>query len=255
MFKKVLEYIALFIFILGAIFCAAKVLYQEIPQVRIDAYEKKVEEIRPTQSYAYICSVLGEAMFGEKYSFPLQDGGSAEGTRRIWANDAFVLIGYFKDDASLYGYLLISRSEKFNPKNDFCELQKTDFAAAHKESGCYIDTASGHFCENVLCTSYYMELYDFGRSDFLYGLAITNLGVGFDAEQLDGVNKLPYYQIIMTPEAENPATNQEYAQYRSLYPNAMLLFDNRSDIDYIAFFKEITNGKFGITYSDLRRGY
>lgn len=255
MFKKVLEYIALFIFILGAIFCAAKVLYQEIPQVRIDAYEKKVEEIRPTQSYAYICSVLGEAKVSEKYAFPLQNGEESYGTRKIWANELFLLVGYFNADDSLYGYVLISQSRKFKPANDFCELQKTNFTDAHRKSGCYIDTARGQFCNNVNSASYYMELYDFGRSPFLYGLAVTDIGVGFEAEDFIGINDLPQYQIVETPDTENPVTNQAYEEYRKLRPNAMLLFNNKSEIDYIAFFKEITDGKFAITYNDLSRVY
>ena len=248
MYKKVLVCIAVLAVVFSAAFFAAE-------GVHINLQENKVEGIRPTQSYAYIRSVLGEAKVSEKYAYPLQSGEVSYGTRKIWADELFLLVGYFNEDDSLYGYVLISQSEKFRPANDFCKLQKTNFTDAHNKSGCYIDTACGHFCSNVQCASYYIELYDFGRSPFLYGLAATDLGVGFEAKDFIGINDLPQYQIIETPDTENPATNQAYEEYRKLRPNAMLLFNNKSEIDYIAFFKEITDGKLAITYNDLSRVY
>ena len=248
MYKKVLVCIVALAVVFSAVFFVAEA-------VHINLQENKIEEIRPTQSYAYVRSVLGEAKVSEKYAYPPQNGEESYGTRKIWANELFLLVGYFNDDDSLYGYVLISQSEKFRPANDFCTLQKTNFTDAHNESGCYIDTARGHFCSNVNCASYYMELYDFGRSPFLYGLAATDIGVGFEAEDFAGINALSQYQILETPDIENPATNQAYEEYRKLRPNAMLLFNNKSEIDYIAFFKEITDRKLAITYNDLSRVY
>lgn len=266
--KKVLETLLLIFGVLGIGFIGgiAKPVYDNLPWVYRGAFEEKIESIKPTQSYEYIKSILEEAQVSEKMEFPLENGEIEIGTRKIWANELYTTVGYFRKDNSLYGYIVISQDEKFQPKigsdfynkNGFGNLTKTNFIDAHEKSKCYIDTVKGFYTSNVLCSSYYMELYDFNRSDFCYGLAITNLGVDNKYQinqEFYKVNSLPKFKIGETIDVDNPIENEKYKPYRELIPNAMMVFNNRCDIKFTEFIEIITKDGLAISYSDLRRLY
>lgn len=264
---KVLQAIGLIFGILGISFIGgiAKPIYYSLPFVYRGNFEKKVESIKPAQSYFYIKSILDEAQVSEKFDFPLKTGETEIGTRKIWANDLYTLIGYFRNDNSLFGYIMICQDINFKPKfgsdfydkNGFGKLMQTNFIDAQEKSSCYIDTVKGFHADSALCSTYYMELYDFHRSDFCYGLAITNIGV--DNNQIDEnfykVGLLPYYNFYETKDIEEPTKNELYQPFRKMKPNAMMLFDNRSNINCKSFIDKITEFGLGISYSDIRRLY
>ncbi len=266
--EKTLHIFGLITGVLGISFFSgiAQPLYNNLPWVYRSNFAEKIESIKPTQSYAYIKSIMDESKVSEEFLFMLENGEIEKGTRKIWSNDLFVLIGYFKSDESLYGYILINQHEKFTPKigtdyyetKGFGELLKTTFIDAHEHSLCYIDTVRGNQVNDVLGSSYYMELYDFNRSDFSYGLAVTDLGINSEMQlgsDFYKVNYLPCFKMGETLEIENPAKYELYQPYRKMYPNAMMLFDNRCDIDSTEFFNTILDGQFAISNSDLRRLY
>ena len=265
---KILEFFALLFSILGVGFISgiAEPIYNNIPCVSRGQLEEKLESVRPTQSYEYIKDMLDVAKVSEEFVFLKEDGSKETGTRRIWSNEYYILVGYFKSDDSLFGYIVINQDEKFNPKigtdyygsKGFGNLMETNFVDAHTASQCYIDTVRACHTENVLGSSYYMELYDFGRSDFCYGLAITNLGTRYYEQMKEkaySLYELPYFKIGETTNVERPETNEVYFPFRKMKPNAMIMFDNRSQINLTAFFDDITNYQFAISYSDLRRLY
>lgn len=267
-FKKILETLLLIFGVLGIGFIGgiAKPVYDNLPWVYRGAFEEKIESIKPTQSYEYIKSVLGEAQVSERFELPLENDGIEIGARNIWANDLYTMIGYFRNDESLYGYIMISQNKKFKPeigsdfynKNGFGKLMKTTFVDAHKKSNCYIDMVRGCYANSALLSSYYVELYDFSRSDFYYGVALTSLGVNRDKEfeeDMYELNTIPYFKMGTTTEEVRPENNSTYQKYREMKPNAMLLFNNRSEINAEKFFDVILEHKFSISYSDLRRLY
>lgn len=267
-FKKILETLLLIFGVLGIGFVGgiAKPVYDNLPWVYRGAFEEKIESIKPTQSYDYVKSVLGEAKVSESFELPLENDVTESGSRKIWANDLYTFIGFFRNDNSLYGFIMISQDEKFQPeigsdfynKNGFGNLTKTNFIDAHKKSQCYIDTVKVFYTSNVLCSSYYMELYDFNRSDFCYGLAVTNLGVD-NKNQINKdfykVNTLSEFKMGETTDVDNPIENEEYQPYRELIPNSMMVFNNRCDINFADFIEIITKDRLAISYSDLRRLY
>lgn len=267
-FIKVLETLLLILGVLGIGFIGgiAKPIYDNLPWVYRNVFEEKIENIKPTQSYSYIKSVLDEAQVSEKIEIPLENGNLEIGTRKIWANDLYTMIGYFRNDDSLYGYIMIGQDKNFQPKigssfynkDGFGKLMKTNFIDAQKRSLCYIDTVKTHYTSNVLSSSYYLELYDFSRSDFSYGLAFTNLGVNINDQYIENfykVNTLPYFKNGITTDVQNPETNAAYKEYRNMKPNTILLFNNRSDINSTEFIDLIMDNGLGISYSDLRRLY
>ncbi len=266
--KKILETLLLIFGVLGIGFIGgiAKPAYDNLPWVYRGAFEEKIESIKPTQSYDYIKSILDEAQVSESFELPLENDGTEIGSRKIWANDLYTMIGYFRSDESLYGYIMISQDEKFQPKigsdfyskNGFGKLMKTSFVDAQEKSKCYIDAVKGLYTNNALCSSYYMELYDFSRSDFCYGLAITNLGVD-NKEQINQdfykVNSLPWFKNGETIDVDDPIENESYQPYRKMMPNSMMIFNNRCDVNSIEFIEIITKNGLAISYSDLRRLY
>lgn len=266
--KKILETLLLIFGVLGIGFIGgiAKPVYDNLPCVYRSTFEEKIESIKPTQSYDYIKSILGEAQVSDSFELPLENDGTEIGSRKIWANDLYTMVGYFRTDESLYGYIMINQDKKFQPEigsdyyniNGFGKLMKTTFIDAHEKSNCYIDMVRGCYENSALSSSYYVELYDFSRSDFCYGVAITSLGANSDKEFKEDIYKLntiPYFKMGTTSEEERPENNSAYQRYREMKPNSMLLFNNRSEIDAEKFFADILEHKFAISYSDLRRLY
>ena len=90
---------------IGFIGGIAKPVYDNLPCVYRSTFEEKIESIKPTQSYDYIKSILGEAQVSESFELPLKNDGTEIGSREIWANDFYNRVGYFRTDESLYGIL------------------------------------------------------------------------------------------------------------------------------------------------------
>lgn len=263
--KSFFEWLTMITTILGIGFIGLfNPLKEQLPIINNMVAAIEVSKIRPSQAYSYVKSILAEPQYAKKIKLKTTKKDFITGYKRIWLKKPYALITYFDESDALFGYILIKRNWLFNPKictvsvYDKIKVFNRTFEKLQKHSNGYLIAIKGNYLNDTQGSSYYLEMYHYHRSEFFYGVALTNLG------KINNYNK--YYDIawetINFPKMLNLDTdkyndilthNKTVYQFRKFKPNTILLFDDSSNIDIFELLESDFEEQLAISISDLEK--
>lgn len=234
-------------------------IWSTIPCVKICREEKKVEKIKVSQSYEFVESVLGKPYLRNTYDYPSQDSESSIiGSKAIFGLDYSTIIAYFDQDNSLFGYFLVAKNRDFKPNqyksmNIFGE-QLVSFSS--KNFNGYQVAISSSSMIRTDGNSHFMKYYyhHLSTNACIVGVGVSSIGY---CEDID------FYSYSTGNDDDfiaNDGAGIEYELYQERFRqidtarcNAFSLFIGDGKIDTLAFLKEETHYKLGITDIEINR--
>ena len=230
---------------------------------RVNEAEKQIEQIKVTESRAYIESVLGVPNQTETFNYISNDGNCDEGMKAVFNDEFFLLGAYFDKADRCLGYILIAKDPKFSPKlfrdERLFEIGITDNSI--DEAG-YL-AAIGHFLNSRAdCSSYHIQYYyhHLATNNCYLGMGISELGYWQDNYSLamlafnekTDLSKADSYYEIVTNDTRSECM-EKCKEFNVINPNTFSVFlaDNSLDVD--ALLKEELRFELGLSWIDYRR--
>lgn len=231
-------------------------LYTNSTLCRRSNQEKNIQTINVNESKDYIESVLGVPKMYTNIEIPLTDGGVEHGYKAIYSNEFYTLIGYFKNNASLFGYFIINKDPKFNPilyrGRTVFNTQLSSFKIEGEKLLAYNLNAGRNDT-----SSYYIKFshHHLATFDCYVGLGISSLGYLSDYKYL--VRKIDNgesFKIIYQDDKLLGYLDKEQLDYLSdigkAEINTFANFKKDEKVNLLQLLEKEFYNKLGITYSE-----
>lgn len=259
-----LQIIAALFTILGiSIFTLVGPLKSHIKLFRVSEAEAAIEQIKISESRAYIESVLGIPNITTTLDYYGSNDAAYDGQKVVYNHELFLLIIYYDNSDSCLGYILVAKDPSFAP-----ELFRGDHIFSMKMEDSDIDNignliAVGHFLNSRAdCSSYHIQYYShhLGTNGCYLGVGVSDLGYWSKEyanslteynEKLDEITGNTYFEEITND------TRREYINrcqmFDSIKPNVFSVFDNANSLDINELLKTELNCKLGLSHVEYRR--
>lgn len=231
-------------------------LYSNSTSYRRNNQEKIIQTINVNENKDYLDNVLGVPKMCIEIDIPLIDGNVERGHKAIYSNEFYTLIGYFKEDMSLFGYFIINKDPKFNPilyrGRTVFKTKLLNFDISREKLLAYNLNAGRNDT-----SSYYIKFshHHLATFDCFIGLGISSLGYLSDnaclTRKIDNgeSSKLIYQddELFRYLDKEQIDFLPDIGQGKI---NTFANFKNDRDIYLLILLKEEFYNKLGITYAE-----
>lgn len=235
-----------------------------LPYVRIEKEERVVEQVKVSQTYEYVESILGKPYINNLYEFPPNtyiDEEKIVGRKVVFGAEFYTIITYFDDDDTLFGYFLISKDKSFSPKqfrgsvvfgktlSDYTSSHFDGILTAISSSCAYRPDSSSHFMKY-----YYHHLT---TNDCLVGIGISSFNCNdYFPVETSKTGK----GFVFLGDWDDEWNFIDYDSYRNTYSeidnsksNTFSVFIANGKINPIKFLEEETYLKLALTELELNR--
>lgn len=252
------------------------VYYNSTTHIR-NTQEKIIQTINVCESKEYIDDTLGTPKICTAIEIPLQNNLTEQGQKAVYANKFYTLIGYYRQDNSLFGYIIIQKDKKFNPilyrKNHiFSNTMESTLPYYKKIIFCNI------YASRNDTSAYYLSLSHHSLSTF-------DCFVGSGVSDLGYLENKYFFTRCSYDDVFHPTLSMWYRKYAHLrtdtqqfphilYADEQLLgylsknqtapfktmdrnrantfanFINDENINMLSFFENQFNNKLALTYSE-----
>ncbi|WP_058300927.1 ETEC_3214 domain-containing protein [Gorillibacterium timonense] len=188
--KQIFEFVAAVVTIVGWIIVAFSFGKDLLPGTDLKAFAQKVSDLRLGQNYSFIEKKLGIPTIIEDIKYQTSNNTDERGSVATYYADDYIVLTYFDNNHSLFGYVVISDSKYFNPripstinsaKDGQQRLNNLPIKNLNPSNYSHKDWAPLLVHQYIFARSgspdlekYYIEIYDM-LNDGYFGVAITDI--------------------------------------------------------------------------------
>lgn len=245
--KFIKEWISIFASLLAILgFGLISIINQfgsEIPIIKNNKYENKIEKIKVSENSEYVKSILGNPQLSKEYIYYTNSNEEIEGERCIYVNDYFILILYYEQDDSLLGYVLISKNEKFTPYVYRDITLKDKVKDIYKTTGGYMVSIYHNQGSRKDCSQTHIQFYyhHLATNSCRIGVGISDLGY-WNNEMNNLIykyweNSREYKRLTLYENIEFESLKSNIDIYSNIQPNVFSVFID-DDVDLNKLFEQ-----------------
>ncbi|CAM4499641.1 hypothetical protein FHS16_005583 [Paenibacillus endophyticus] len=220
--KQIFELVAALVTIGGWIIIAFTFGKDLLPGTELKAFSQKVSDLRLGQNYTFIEKKLGVPTVLEEIKYKTISAKEEQGSVATYYSNDYIVLTYFDNNKSLFGYTVISDSKYFIPKipgtinmakDEQQRLKNLPFKKVTPFNHIFKDWEPSLTHQYILARSgldmarYYVEVYSMLNDGYL-GVAVTD--INRESKSMDKVFK--GLSEITNPEASN-MFYQQYSDY------------------------------------------
>lgn len=256
-----------------------KPIILDIPVVRINIYEDKLEKIKVGYSKSYVEDSLGVPQRQSKINWTSSEGNGYELTRVDYIQKDFLYTVFYGQDESVFGFGLISKNKNFNPRLPFND----SIPLLSKKQNDYLLNRHGEVrFSRYLLSGTRSDVSDY-EIDFTYGhLSTKGLIIGYGISEfgyiknsqafttyiMDYLHNIPdtetdFFGVHKLSVTGDKSFQEELDRYsrriidlenehrKALIPNAVIVLDGNNDMygDFYSTYDFIVQElRFGFLY-------